>query len=72
MEELTAALYWLISRLDDRQPNRGNSCVEGATKPFLSEDTYQRKHQAMVEARLEKLEECCMRPLGNQTTRERL
>ncbi|KRX62086.1 hypothetical protein T06_2495, partial [Trichinella sp. T6] len=71
MEELTAVLYWLISRLDDRLPNRGDSCVEGATKPSLSEDTYQRKHQATIEARLEKLEECCMRPLGNQTTRER-
>ncbi|KRZ83054.1 hypothetical protein T08_6706 [Trichinella sp. T8] len=50
----------------------GDSCVEGATKPSLPEDTYQQKHQATTEARLEKLEECCMRPLGNQTTRERL
>ncbi|KRY26068.1 hypothetical protein T03_3274 [Trichinella britovi] len=49
-----------------------DSCVEGATKPSLSEDIYLRKHQATIEARLEKLEECCMRPLGNQTTRERL
>ncbi|KRY45366.1 hypothetical protein T03_18191 [Trichinella britovi] len=57
MEELTAALA---------------CCVEGATKISLSEDTYHGKHQATIEARFEKLEECCMRPLGNQTTRERL
>ncbi|OUC41176.1 hypothetical protein D917_03584 [Trichinella nativa] len=25
MEELTAALYWLISRLDDHLPNRGDN-----------------------------------------------
>ncbi|KRY43912.1 hypothetical protein T03_7993, partial [Trichinella britovi] len=65
MEELTAALNCSLNLT-------GDSCVEGATKPSLSEDTYQRKHQATIEARLEKLEECCMRPLGNQTTRERL
>ncbi|XP_003369876.1 hypothetical protein Tsp_13214, partial [Trichinella spiralis] len=30
------------------------------------------KHPATLEARLEKLEEYCMRPVGNQPTRERL
>ncbi|KRZ81615.1 hypothetical protein T08_8134 [Trichinella sp. T8] len=50
----------------------GDSCVESATKPSLFEDTYQQTQQATIEARLEKLEECCIRPLGNQTTRERL
>ncbi|KRY51917.1 hypothetical protein T03_13442 [Trichinella britovi] len=65
MEELTAALNCPLTLT-------GDSCVEGATKPSLSEDTYQRKHQATIEARLEKLEECCMRPVGNRTTRERL
>ncbi|KRZ49046.1 hypothetical protein T02_525 [Trichinella nativa] len=57
MEELTAALYWLISRLDDHLPNR-----DSATKPSLPKDIYQRKHQASNEARLEKLDEYCMRP----------
>ncbi|KRX52838.1 hypothetical protein T09_8611 [Trichinella sp. T9] len=65
MEELTAALNCPLTLT-------GDSCEEGATKPSLSEDTYQQKHQATIEARFEKLEECCMRPLGNQTTRERL
>ncbi|KRX77034.1 hypothetical protein T06_534 [Trichinella sp. T6] len=80
MEELTAALYWLISRLDDHLPNRlpdtnceetGDSCEDSATKPSLTKDIYQRKHQASNEARLEKLDEYCMRPVGNQRTRER-
>ncbi|KRX38785.1 hypothetical protein T05_16312, partial [Trichinella murrelli] len=79
MEELTAALYWLISRLDDRLPNRGDNssryqlgrCDDSATEPSLTEDIYQRKHQATIEARLEKLEENCMRPVGNRSTRER-
>ncbi|KRX55058.1 hypothetical protein T09_5520 [Trichinella sp. T9] len=56
MEELTAAL---------------GRCDDSATKPSLTEDIYQRKHQATIEARLEKLEENCMRPVGNQSTRER-
>ncbi|KRZ80928.1 hypothetical protein T10_1406 [Trichinella papuae] len=41
------------------------------TKPALTPDIYQRKHQATIETRLEKLEEYCMRHIGNRTTRER-
>ncbi|KAL1229395.1 Tyrosine--tRNA ligase [Trichinella spiralis] len=41
-------------------------------EPSLSEDVFQQKHPATLEARLEKLEEYCMRPVGNQPTRERL
>ncbi|KRX12586.1 hypothetical protein T07_11143 [Trichinella nelsoni] len=38
----------------------GDNCEESATKPSLSKGAYQRKHQATIEARLEKLEEYCM------------
>ncbi|KAL1238475.1 Adenylosuccinate synthetase [Trichinella spiralis] len=62
----------VISRLDDRLPIGGDGCEESSTKPSLSEDVFQQKHPATLEARLEKLEEYCMRPVGNQPTRERL
>ncbi|KRY60384.1 hypothetical protein T03_16706 [Trichinella britovi] len=48
MEELTGALNRLITRLDDRLPPR-----ERTTKPAPTSDTYQRKHPATIEARLE-------------------
>ncbi|KRX73459.1 hypothetical protein T06_3772 [Trichinella sp. T6] len=65
IEELTGALNRLITRLDDRLPPR-----ERTTKPAPTSDTYQRKHPATIEARLEKLEEYYMRNRGNRTSRE--
>ncbi|KRX32288.1 hypothetical protein T05_13999, partial [Trichinella murrelli] len=65
MEELTGGLNRLITRLDDRLPPR-----ERTTKPAPTSDTYQRKHPATIEARLEKLEEYYMRNRGSRTSRE--
>ncbi|KRZ81729.1 hypothetical protein T08_10025, partial [Trichinella sp. T8] len=48
----------------------GNRYVERTTKPAPTSDTYQRKHPATIEARLEKLEEYYMRNRGSRTSRE--
>ncbi|KRX70416.1 hypothetical protein T06_1541 [Trichinella sp. T6] len=58
IEELTGALDWFICRLDDRLPPRGdNAPTPTPAKPAPTADVYQRKHQATIEARLERTSE---------------
>ncbi|KRY46750.1 hypothetical protein T03_2720 [Trichinella britovi] len=55
IEELTGALDWFICRLDDRLPPRcDNAPTPTPAKPAPTADVYQRKHQATIEARLER------------------
>ncbi|KRZ83418.1 hypothetical protein T08_12716 [Trichinella sp. T8] len=55
IEELTGALDWFICRLDDRLPPRcDNAPTATPAKPAPTADVYQRKHQATIEARLER------------------
>ncbi|KRX23841.1 hypothetical protein T07_13064 [Trichinella nelsoni] len=59
MDELTGAIDWLICRLDD--------CLPTPARPALTPDVYQRRHQATIEARLERLERTSARPARTGT-----